>query len=227
MLFQMSKCYQSLLREKAMPRSPTKASGSRVHVDFASSISGVAYILLVDSSSKWLEVISVVSTNTAATVNAHDRIFTTLGFSETLVSQFEEYWWQNLLITYVRPTSPPNQTTDRAIWRHHHKFPAESKGGGGDGGSYSIASTDSQDDSLSNTGEVLRERMVGTANHAMIPKMETNEPGKGKRRGFHSQWSRVCSWCPNRSLLDDWSCSQITEKSHLRNPYKWCYLDQT
>ncbi|VUZ47980.1 unnamed protein product [Hymenolepis diminuta] len=70
-----------------------------------------------------------------------------------------------------------------AICRHDHKFPAESKEGGSDGERYSISSTDSQDNPLSDTEEVIRQRMVRTINHAMIPKIETNELAKVRRRG--------------------------------------------
>lgn len=72
--------------EKPTPRFPTKTPWSGVHVGFAGAINGVVHLVLVDSHSRWPEVITMPSAHTAATTNALDRIFTTHVFPETLVS---------------------------------------------------------------------------------------------------------------------------------------------
>ncbi|VUZ48060.1 unnamed protein product [Hymenolepis diminuta] len=73
-----------------------------MHDEFADSINGIVYLVLVYSHSQWLEVISMLSMNTVAIISVLDWIFTMHGFRGTLVSmedngirfcswQFEEY----------------------------------------------------------------------------------------------------------------------------------------
>lgn len=87
-----------------------------MHVDFAGPINGVVYLALVDSHSKWPEVISLSSINTAATISAPGRIFMTHGFSEALMSdsgtqfyssQFGEYYRQGIIDHISTPPYHP------------------------------------------------------------------------------------------------------------------------
>ena len=53
-------------RENPIPWKETKKQWSRAHVDFAGPINGVTYLVLVDSHSKWSEVITMSSTSVSA-----------------------------------------------------------------------------------------------------------------------------------------------------------------
>ena len=57
-----------------------------MHVDFAGPINGVTYLVLVDSHSKWSEVITMSSTSASATISVLEKIFATHGLPETIVS---------------------------------------------------------------------------------------------------------------------------------------------
>ena len=87
-------------RENPIPWPETKKPWNRVHVDFAGPINGVTYLVLVDSHSKWPEVITMASAGASATISALNNIFATHGLPETIVSdngtqftsaQFREY----------------------------------------------------------------------------------------------------------------------------------------
>ncbi|XP_055621905.1 uncharacterized protein LOC129765528 [Toxorhynchites rutilus septentrionalis] len=58
----------------------------RVHVDFAGPIDGMYYLLLVDSLSKWPEVIPTMSITSAATIAILRQIFSRFGVPEVLVA---------------------------------------------------------------------------------------------------------------------------------------------
>ena len=60
---------------------------SRVHIDFAGQLCGHSYLILVDTHSKWLEVIDMNSaTTSAATIRELRKIFARFGLPEQLVS---------------------------------------------------------------------------------------------------------------------------------------------
>ena len=67
----------------------------QLHLDFAGPINGMAYLVVVDGHSKWPEVIPLKSATSGMTVGARDRIISTHGIPETLVShngtQFPTY----------------------------------------------------------------------------------------------------------------------------------------
>lgn len=58
----------------------------RVHVDFAGPINGTYYLLLVDSLSKWPEVVPTKRITTSATIAILRQIFSRFGMPEVLVS---------------------------------------------------------------------------------------------------------------------------------------------
>ncbi|XP_029141795.1 uncharacterized protein K02A2.6-like [Protobothrops mucrosquamatus] len=64
----------------------THAPWSRVHIDYAGPFQGQFFLLLVDSHSKWLEVIPVSSTTTARTIQVLRGIFASHGLPDVLVS---------------------------------------------------------------------------------------------------------------------------------------------
>ena len=59
---------------------------SRIHVDFAGSINGLSFLVVVDAHSKWPEIFPMQQTDTQSTITVHRRLFSQHGFPETLVS---------------------------------------------------------------------------------------------------------------------------------------------
>ena len=58
----------------------------RIHIDFAGPMNGQNFLIVVDSHSKWLEVIEMKSTTATATIKELRRLFATYGLPEHLVS---------------------------------------------------------------------------------------------------------------------------------------------
>ncbi|XP_047995490.1 uncharacterized protein K02A2.6-like [Leguminivora glycinivorella] len=62
------------------------SSWTRIHVDFMGPINGKLYLVIVDSTSKWLEVFQVSSTSAAHTIEKLTEVFSRFGFPKQLVS---------------------------------------------------------------------------------------------------------------------------------------------
>ena len=58
----------------------------RIHVDFAGPFLGKSFFIVIDSHSKWPEVIEMSSTNSTQTITVLRRFFSTYGLPEQLVS---------------------------------------------------------------------------------------------------------------------------------------------
>ena len=56
----------------------------RLHIDFAGPFLGHSYLIVVDSFSKWPEVIPMASTTSGSTINALSKIFATHGLPERI-----------------------------------------------------------------------------------------------------------------------------------------------
>ncbi|XP_037565246.2 uncharacterized protein K02A2.6-like [Dermacentor silvarum] len=75
-----------------MPRAPvhpwetTRTPWSRLHIDFAGPFHGQSFLIVVDSYSKWLEVIPMSSMTSSALITTLRRLFGTHGLPDTLVS---------------------------------------------------------------------------------------------------------------------------------------------
>ncbi|CAK1597369.1 unnamed protein product [Parnassius mnemosyne] len=75
----------------APPRAPPNPwpylpPWSRVHIDFLGPYKGKTYLVLIDSSSKWLEIIEVARTNATSIVTVLRSIFAKFGLPLELVS---------------------------------------------------------------------------------------------------------------------------------------------
>ncbi|XP_058449103.1 uncharacterized protein K02A2.6-like [Malaya genurostris] len=85
-------CRQCVTAAKTPPKSePLSCPKStkpwqRVHLDYAGPIDGEYYQVVVDSFSKWSEIVQTRSITTAATVKILRDLFARLGMPETLVS---------------------------------------------------------------------------------------------------------------------------------------------
>lgn len=95
-----------------MPRAPvhpwetTRAPWCRLHIDFAGPFQGKTFLIIVDSYSKWLEVIAVSSMTSLTVINALRRLFATHGLPDAVVSdngpqftsaEFREFLEANLI----------------------------------------------------------------------------------------------------------------------------------
>ena len=74
---------------------------TRLHIDFAGSFEGRMFLVVVDSHSKWLDVISVLNANLATTIRELRKLFATHGIPEIVVSdngtsvEFSEFMARN------------------------------------------------------------------------------------------------------------------------------------
>ena len=96
-----------------IPWPETEKPWSRLHIDFAGPMNGVTYLVLVDSFSKWPEVIPVSPPSATRTISILNQVFSQHGLPDTIVtdngsqftsSQFRDFCTQNS-ITHIR--SPP------------------------------------------------------------------------------------------------------------------------
>ncbi|XP_039200408.1 uncharacterized protein K02A2.6-like [Crotalus tigris] len=89
---QVQGCYVCQQSRPEMPQAPvhrweeTHAPWSRVHIDYAGPFQGQFFLIVVDSHSKWLEVIPVSTTMTARTIQVLRGIFAPHGLPDILVS---------------------------------------------------------------------------------------------------------------------------------------------
>ena len=113
---QCTKCQQAAKAPRRLDPIPwptPHGPWSRVHLDFAGPIDGITYLVIVDSYSKWPEVIPLKSTSSDTTVTHLRRLFGQHGIPDILVSdngtQFTSAAFQNfcsrLSINHLR--SPP------------------------------------------------------------------------------------------------------------------------
>ena len=58
----------------------------RVHVDYCGPFQGGSFLVIIEATSKWLEVLPVYSTSAKATIHALRTVFATYGFTEELVT---------------------------------------------------------------------------------------------------------------------------------------------
>ncbi|XP_060089380.1 LOW QUALITY PROTEIN: uncharacterized protein K02A2.6-like, partial [Heteronotia binoei] len=64
----------------------TRKPWSRLHIDFAGPFQGQIFLIIVDAYTKWLEVIPVGSTSSAAAIRALRKVLCTHGIPDTIVS---------------------------------------------------------------------------------------------------------------------------------------------
>ena len=84
-----SDCQHYLPKPESAPVHPwewTDYPWERIHVDFAGPFKGQMFFIVVDSHTKWPEVVPMASTTSTATVNVLRDIFSRYGLPKTLVS---------------------------------------------------------------------------------------------------------------------------------------------
>ena len=172
---------------KLPPVSWTKSEKpwSPAHIDFAGPLHGITYLLLVDSFSKWPEILPIAPTSSTRTVKLLNQIFTQHGLPETIVtdngsqftsSQFQEFCQQNS-INHVR--SPPyHPQSNGQAERFLDTLKRAMLKAWGEGTTYDIIRTISicvpndpiRPTNFKSPAEVLMERKLRTVHSAMIPK---------------------------------------------------------
>ncbi|XP_055958447.1 uncharacterized protein K02A2.6-like [Patella vulgata] len=124
-----------------MPASPDVASWNwpsspwkRLHLDFAGPFLGYYFLIVVDSYSKWLEVIQMKSITTTSTVKELRKLFSTFGTPEHIVtdngtqytsSEFFEFLFAND-IKHTR-TAPAHPATNGMAERYVGYFKKQMK----------------------------------------------------------------------------------------------------
>ncbi|XP_054277784.1 uncharacterized protein K02A2.6-like [Macrosteles quadrilineatus] len=73
-------------RATVLPWEKTKQPWSRLHIDFAGPFQNKLFLIVVDSFSKWLEVVLVPSTDSRSTIKVLRSLFATHGVPDTIVS---------------------------------------------------------------------------------------------------------------------------------------------
>lgn len=83
------------------PWEPSSEPWQRLHIDFFGPENGLSYFIIVDSYSKWVEVIPTKSTTTEFCIRELRKLFTTFGIPVVLVSdngtQFTSHVFKNFL----------------------------------------------------------------------------------------------------------------------------------
>ena len=74
----------------------------RIHVDFAGPLLGTMYLVIVDSHSKWPEVIPMTTTSAARTIERLRKLFATHGLPEQLVSDNSSQFTSDEFRTFIR-----------------------------------------------------------------------------------------------------------------------------
>ncbi|KFD72872.1 hypothetical protein M514_00022, partial [Trichuris suis] len=84
-----SVCQMSCHAPAQAPTHPwevTRKPWERLHIDFAGPFDGKIFLIVVDSFSKWLEVVLVRSTTSSSVINNLRRLFATHGVPRVIVS---------------------------------------------------------------------------------------------------------------------------------------------
>lgn len=108
----------------------------RLHIDFAGPFMGLMFLVVVDSHSKWLEVIPMSSTTAQKTVSVLRQLFTAYGLPEQVVSdngpqfvssEFSEFMRENG-VKHIR-TSPYHPSSNGEAERFVQTFKRALKAG--------------------------------------------------------------------------------------------------
>ncbi|KAF2879124.1 hypothetical protein ILUMI_27046 [Ignelater luminosus] len=84
------------------PWEPAQKPFDRVHVDFAGPFMGTYYFTLIDAFTRWPEIHSVKNITTSTTINICNKIFSSFGLPQVLVSdngkqflsyEFKKQWY--------------------------------------------------------------------------------------------------------------------------------------
>ena len=86
LVFSASHAGTCVLQHLSIPGYGLVSLGSTIHVDYAGPIDGKMMLVVINSHSKWPEVISMSSSTTQATIERLRRLFAVYGLPQQLVS---------------------------------------------------------------------------------------------------------------------------------------------
>ena len=109
------------------PRTRPTRPWQRLHVDFASPFNGGMFLIVVDTKSKWMEVIPMSFTSASATIRALRSLFATHGLPEEIVAdngpqfvagEMKDFLTANgVRLCWSSPYHPAsNREAERAVW---------------------------------------------------------------------------------------------------------------
>ena len=87
----IKECPECQMHQKSQPIAPLhpwewpSRPWTRLHIDFARPFEGKMFVFVVDSHSKWLDVISMLNANSATTIRELRKLFSTHGIPEIVV----------------------------------------------------------------------------------------------------------------------------------------------
>nr|XP_056708594.1 uncharacterized protein K02A2.6-like [Euleptes europaea] len=129
----VSRCQPCQESRPEKPRAPTQrwesthTPWSRIHIDFAGPFQGKTFLIIVDSYSKWLEVIDVGSMTSRTVIIELHKVFATHDLPDTVVSdngaqftssEFKDFLAKNLIrhttSALFHPTT--NGQAERMVW---------------------------------------------------------------------------------------------------------------
>ncbi len=103
----VKQCQQCQLTRHSPPRAPLHpwnfptSPWERLHADFAGPFCGQMFLIVVDSYSKWIEVIPLTSANSVNTIDSLRNVFATHGLPKMMVtdngSQFTSSEFQDFM----------------------------------------------------------------------------------------------------------------------------------
>ena len=215
---------------KLPPVSWTKSEKpwSRVRIDFAGPLHGMTYLILVDTFSKWPEILPIAPNSSTRTIKLLNQIFIQHGIPETIVtdnglqftsSQFQEFCQQNS-INHVR--SPPyHPQSNGQAERFVDTFKRAMLKARGEGTTYDIIERflfvyrTTPHDLLPNfksPAEMLMGRKLRTVHSAMIPKPLAQQRPQLQTTWIPHEVGAKVYVRDYRHGFDKWIAREVTKK---------------
>jgi len=98
-------------RDRLHVWEPAKGPWERVHADYAGPIDGRWYLVIVDSYSKWMEVYTVHSPTSAATISKFDDCFARFGNPQQLVTDNGTQFCSQQIQAFLRTRGIEHRTS--------------------------------------------------------------------------------------------------------------------
>ena len=203
----------AVLHPWSWPDQPWK----RIHIDFAGPFQGSMFLVVVDSHSKWLEMIPMTSTTTEKTLEALSTLFAAHGLPEQIVSdngpQFTSAEFETCMkkngIKHIR-SAPGHPSSNGEAERFVQTFKRGLKASKHDGGSLQLRldkflfvyrSTPHATTGVS-PAELFLKRNLRTRLDLLHPSVQTQVTEKQtKQKMYHDRGSRDCQFEQGQTVL--------------------------